>query len=172
VSNNDIPGDYIAGLVDGEGCFHFSASNGYKNRGRGDEYYPTWRYSFVIRMEGKEEPILYEVQKVVRCGKVNKYPNSNGNRKPSVAFSVENLSDLHDKVIPFFKKYLLRASKRHNFEVWSEAITKLYIIRNRPRSNVGNKVNISNKERHELMVISEQLTSIQANRPGRKKIDR
>lgn len=70
-----LPGDYIAGFTDGEGCFY------------------------------------------LRCGKI-----SFTRIHDTARYNVQNIKDIVEKVIPFFKKYPLRAKKRQDFELWEESL--------------------------------------------------
>lgn len=51
------------------------------------------------------------------CGKVNE-PNKRG----IVRYSVTNIKDLLDKIVPFFQNYPLHAKKQFDFQLWKEAV--------------------------------------------------
>ena len=103
-------GNYIAGLVEGEGCFSIAI---YKNKKYKIKYhvYP----SFTIQMHIRELPLLKKVQNVLQCGRI--YYNERDN---TVNYKIYKQSDLLNKVIPFFNKYQFHGCKKHSFEIFKE----------------------------------------------------
>ena len=112
-----MPGDYIAGFVDGEGCFALKFRRDIKRGRINKPAYFYWDIEFAILLKSDDKDVLYKIQDVLGCGKVG-----NIDKRGLVRYSVNNISDLSDKIVPFFQKYPLRAKKRHDFELWREAV--------------------------------------------------
>ncbi len=53
-----LPGDYIAGLVDGEGCFSLRLHKDVKSNRPGKPTYYHWKLEFCIFMRIDDKPIL------------------------------------------------------------------------------------------------------------------
>lgn len=113
----------LAGLVVGEGCFYAESTTGSK-------YRSGWRIrpAFCIEMRADEREVLDGVVDVLGCGKVYNldfgryrgYESKGWN--PHIKYRVGNLSDLHRKVIPFFRKHHLFGRKRKAFELLTEIV--------------------------------------------------
>ncbi|MBM3257230.1 MAG: hypothetical protein FJY98_02785 [Candidatus Liptonbacteria bacterium] len=74
---------------------------------------------------------LQKIRNTIGCGKVWA-PNKTG----SVRYSVQDMNDLQQVIIPFFEKYQLHAQKRLDFDLWKEAV---YLL----NKNKGRKTNIN-----------------------------
>lgn len=113
----------LAGLVVGEGCFYAESAEDPK-------YRSGWRVrpSFCIEMRADERGVLEEVKQHLGCGKVydldfgryRGYESKGWN--PHVKFRVGNLNDLHNKVVPFFRKYQLFGRKQKAFELLAQIV--------------------------------------------------
>lgn len=126
-----LPGDYIAGFVDGEGCFALNFRRDVRRERKGTPVYFYWDVEFAIFLRADDRPILEKIQQTLLCGRIG-----NPTKTGAVRFSVYHMDDLVEKVIPFFERYPLRAKKFHDFELWKEAVHLLY-------KNRGAKTNIS-----------------------------
>lgn len=101
---------YIVGFVDGEGCFSITIN---KN---GDRL-PEVRLIFEIELREDDEPILREIQKVLKCGNIYRLEYERYAKwRPHVKLKVSNFTDISQKIIPFFQRYPLQAKKRLEFE--------------------------------------------------------
>lgn len=106
---------YIAGFVDGEGCFSITFN---KNGNR----LPEVRLIFEIELREDDEPILREIRKVLDCGNIYRLEYDRYAKwQPHVKLKVSNFTDISHKIIPFFQKYPLQAKKRLQFEKFCEA---------------------------------------------------
>ena len=99
---------YVAGFVDGEGCFNVSIRP-----------HPTVRYGsrcvighvFQIYQHRDDVELLRQFKEFFDCGHItSKGPNSN-----VMTYAVSGRRDLVEKVIPFFEKYTLLSSKAEDF---------------------------------------------------------
>lgn len=118
MNNKKLPGDYVAGFVDGEGCFALKLrkdTQKNKETGRMREYL-YWNLEFAIVLRPDDAEILELIQNSIRCGKITYTKDGS-----QVRLSVQNSGDILNVVIPFFEKYKLHAKKKIDFELWKEA---------------------------------------------------
>jgi len=114
-----LPGNYVAGFVDGEGCFSLKFRKDIKHNSGNKKIreYFYWGVEFAIVLRTDDLYILELIKNTLNCGRIN-----NSTDKDQVRFSVQNSKDLMEKIIPFFKKYPLRAKKSHDFQLWVRAV--------------------------------------------------
>lgn len=111
-----LPGDYIAGFVDGEGCFSLNLRRDrHLDRKIYREYF-YWKPAFSIVLDKSDRAILEKIKDTLGCGKI-------WESGPGAQFHVQNINDLSEKVIPFFDHYTLRAKKLEDYQAWREAIS-------------------------------------------------
>lgn len=118
-----IPGDYVAGFVDGEGCFALTFRKDKqkdKPTGKIREYF-YWKAQFAIVLRPDDAAILDSIKTTLGCGLI-----TTKKKGDQVRLSVQDVRDLHNKIIPFFTRYTLRAKKLRDFILWSEAVVILY----------------------------------------------
>lgn len=126
----DLSGDYIAGFVDGEGCFVLKFRRDIRYERKSKPIYFYWDAEFVIVLRADDKGILEQIQKTLGCGRIS------FDKRGSVRFSVSNLDDLKGKIIPFFEKHHLHTKKRFDFLLWKKSVGLLY-------KNRGLRTNIS-----------------------------
>lgn len=114
-----LPHDYIAGLVDGEGCFSFRPYNEVKRHRKGAPVYFRWQAEFVIGLRADDWQLLELVRDSIGCGTVT------GSRG-AVRYSVQGINKLRNIIVPLFIKHPLHGKKQKDFELWSRAIEILY----------------------------------------------
>ena len=112
-----LPGNYIAGFVDGEGCFALKFRRDVRHDRKNKPVYFYWDIEFAIMLKSNDAEILEKIKNTLECGIVG-----NVNKRGTIRYAVNDLDDLSDKIVPFFQKYPLMAKKRHDFELWKEAI--------------------------------------------------
>lgn len=116
MDNNILPGDYIAGFVDGEGCFALKFRRDVKKNRIGQPAYFSWDVEFAVVLRSDDLEILKQIQKTLGCGKIYICGRS------QARYCVDSVFDLFGKIVPFFEKYPLRAKKKKDFELWREAV--------------------------------------------------
>jgi hypothetical protein len=123
-------GNYVSGLVDGEGCFCLRVLQR-KNKSLSLSSF------LAISMRDDDRKVIEMIRAYLGCGVV-----MTAHRKPpqkdSAVFQVSDAVDLVEKVIPHFEKHPLYAKKAKDFEIWKEGAKIIYQIRltNRTRSAV------------------------------------
>lgn len=107
---------YVCGFVDGEGCFCVSIS---RKRFR----IPEIKLRFEIELREDDEPVLREIRDSFGCGSIYYLDYERYKKwRPHVKLVISKLSDLQEKVIPFFEKYPLRAKKKKQFELFRKVV--------------------------------------------------
>jgi hypothetical protein len=110
--------DYIAGFVDGEGCFCVSIYP-----------HPTVRYgaryqiapSFQVYQDRANVEILEKLKRHFGCGSItSKGPNSN-----VMTFSIYSRRMLQTVVVPFFDEYPLVSAKHDDFLKFREVVLSM-----------------------------------------------
>lgn len=126
-----LPGDYIAGFVDGEGCFALKFRRDARKERKNQKVYFYWDVEFAINLKFDDRDILERIKNTLECGIVHDM-----NTRNLVRYSVQTTEDLHTKIVPFFEKYPLHAKKLHDFNLWKEAVK---IFKNNQRVTVNRK---------------------------------
>jgi len=108
---------YLAGFVDGEGCFTISIRK-----------HPTktrfgWTIDpfFQVYQHKDNSRILFLFKEIFGCGYVSK----KGGNPSCFVYCVDRISDLVLVVIPFFEKHPLVGEKYKNFLLFREVVLKL-----------------------------------------------
>lgn len=112
-----LPGDYIAGFVDGEGCFALKFRRDIRHERKNKPVYFYWDVEFAIELRSDDKELLEKIQATLGCGKISV------SRRGTARYSVERIDDLITTIVPFFSKYKLRGKKQPDFELWKEAVT-------------------------------------------------
>ena len=106
-------GNYIAGLIDGEGCFAINKHTQHKHLAA--MYYPR----FTIHLRADDTPILLQIQKFLSVGKI--YFHNNIERNPMVSYQIDNVKDLM-KLIEVLDVCPLRAKKAREYAIWRTCV--------------------------------------------------
>lgn len=145
MKNKKLPGDYIAGFVDGEGCFALKFRRDVRYDRPGKPTYFYWDIEFAVMLRKDDVEILKEIQETLGCGRI-----SITRRTQAARYAVNNLDDLGKKVIPFFNRYKLRAKKQYDFKLWEGAFE---ILKRNERKTVGEADTKKLKEIHNKMMV-------------------
>jgi len=111
-----LPGEYIAGFVDGEGCFALKFIRSVRHDRKNKPVYFYWDIEFIISLKDDDAEIIESIKHTLGCGRIS-YA-----KKGIVRYSVNDINELSALIIPFFQKNRLYAKKRHDFELWKEAV--------------------------------------------------
>jgi hypothetical protein len=147
-----LSGDYIAGLVDGEGCFalNFRRDRSSKRKGKPEYFYRKVQIAIVLRADDK--PLLEKVRDALGCGSIYLSPPRKRQPSPEVRYQVADLKDLKEKIVPFFLNNPLRSKKHEDFVLWAEAVDILY-------RNKGTPVKKGELEFQRLLEIAKEMKS-------------
>ena len=111
--------NYIAGFVDGEGSFHVAIQMNPSTKLK-------WQIvpEFHVSQHAASRNVLDLMCHAFDCGYVK--PNHRLNSKDETfVFVVRSRLDLANKVIPFFREYSLRTSKKDDFEIFSKIVSRM-----------------------------------------------
>jgi hypothetical protein len=106
-------GNYIAGLIDGEGYFGLHQHTQHKHLR--PMYYPR----FTIHLRSDDMPILLQIQEFLGVGKI--YLHNNVDRNPMVAYQIDNIKDLM-QLINVLDVCPLRAKKKVEYDIWRACV--------------------------------------------------
>jgi hypothetical protein len=102
---------WIAGFVDGEGCFSVPIFRSHTAKLR-------WQVQpqFVVAQAASSRDVLEGLVSVFGCGKVYVNQRHDDHREQLALYSVKRFADLRDVIVPFFLEHQLRTSKRESFD--------------------------------------------------------
>ncbi len=160
-----LPGDYIAGFVDGEGCFSLSFIMTVRHDRKGKPIYFNWNIEFAIVLRGDDRDILEQIKLTLDCGSLSR------DKRGTVRYSVHDMGDLHNKIVPFFEAYILHAKKSQDFNLWKEAVSIFYdTMRRRLGMTDGRKrTHKTPWEKKDLTRLIEIHESMKIYKSGRKE---
>jgi hypothetical protein len=99
-----LEAQWIAGFVDGEGCFHVGI-NAHAEMTAGHQVLP----EFTVVQHRRDVQILHALKAYFGCGVVRK---NHGDR---MAYRVRGLEHLQRRIVPFFEKHALKTKKHVDF---------------------------------------------------------
>jgi hypothetical protein len=109
--------NWISGFTDGEGCFVISVIKNLTTR-FGKQIFP----EFVITQGAKSLSALEKIKDFFGCGSIvlnKRYDNHN---EHLYRYCVRSISELEEKIIPFFDRFSLRTYKRNDFVLFKKII--------------------------------------------------
>ncbi len=109
---------YVAGFVDGEGSFHVAVQVNPSTRLK-------WQVipEFHVSQNDGNQHVLELIREVLGCGYLK--PNHRNSRDRTQVLVVRDRTDLATKVVPFFRQYGLRTTKRADFERFAQIVEKM-----------------------------------------------
>jgi hypothetical protein len=102
---------WIAGFVDGEGCFSCPIFRNHKTTLRW-QVQPT----FAVVQSASSRDVLEDLARFFGCGRVYVNRRHDNHREDLSQYRVVRLADLRDVIVPFFQENTLRTSKDENFD--------------------------------------------------------
>lgn len=118
--NSTLHPMWIVGFVDGEGCFRASII---KN--------PKLHFQFQIQLEfvvvqhERDITLLHDIKSFFDCGDLSKAKRILDYKNKTARYRVLKLSDLQDKIIPFFEQHSLKTKKQVKFLCFKELASLL-----------------------------------------------
>ena len=155
MSNTSVSQDvcwYLSGYADGEGSFCISFSPRNKLRTKIEI-----RPSFSVSQNSDRSEVLKLFQQVLDCGTIR--PDRSDK---TLKYEVRSLSDLIERVIPFFERYLLKSSKKHDFVLFSQ-VCNILKKRNLNKTDLediiqlATRMNISGKRKYDKQKLLSML---------------
>lgn len=115
---------WIAGFVDGEGCFHVGLATNARSA-FGTQILP----EFVVVQHRRDIDVLYALKTYFGCGVVRV------NRGDVYAYRVRALQHLHAHIVPFFERYPLHTQKRLDFVHFARVVRAMKAQAHRERAS-------------------------------------
>lgn len=110
-SDISLSPDWIAGFVDGEGCFHVGI-NKHNEVKFGYQVLP----ELTVVQHKRDIRLLYKIRSFMKCGVVR---SNHGDR---FCWRVRNLKNLVEIILPFFENHPLRSLKRIEFLKFAKVV--------------------------------------------------
>jgi hypothetical protein len=126
---------WIAGFVDGEGCFSCPIFRNRKTALRW-QVQPT----FVVVQSASSRDVLEDLASFFGCGKVYVNRRHDNHREDISRYCVARFADLRDVIVPFFQEHQLRTSKKDNFDKFR---TVLRLMEERKHLTVSGLIEIA-----------------------------
>jgi hypothetical protein len=111
---------WLAGLIDGEGCFQIKARN--------RPYGVTYACHFSLRLRDDDEEIVREIAARTGLGRVHWRSRNGLGGNDTVVWEVERRADVRALVM-ILDEHPLRSRKRRDFEVWREGVAEWATLR-------------------------------------------
>lgn len=104
-------GHWIAGFIDGEGCFrvHRSKSGGY------------YACSFTLKVRQDDSAIIEQIISRTNIGYMKADICRSGASRPCVVWTVHSKADCQ-KLVKLLTRFPLRAKKKKDYAIWKKAV--------------------------------------------------
>jgi hypothetical protein len=150
---------WVSGFVDGEGCFSVGfvrQSDRAGRRGYTAGYQVSHR--FVVTQGARSRRCLEELHEFFGVGRLTVNRRHDNHKEHLCQYVVSKRSELMETVIPFFREYPLRTSKRFDFEQFAACMEVVSSGRHTTRDGLIEIARITEtmnhqKPRHELIRI-------------------
>ena len=109
-----LDAQWIAGFVDGEGCFHVGI-NPHKEMTAGFQVLP----EFTVVQHQRDVQVLHALKSYFGCGVVRV---NHGDR---MAYRVRGIKDLSERIVPFFTEHPLKTKKNVDFIKFRHVLQKI-----------------------------------------------
>lgn len=111
----ELDPSWIAGFVDGEGCFCISIHRNprYAKRSFGWQLHPC----FQVYQHERHRAVLEGLQATLACGRIR----PKGPRSSVLTYAVDALRDIRGSVIPFFERHAL-VVKQRDFRIFVDIV--------------------------------------------------
>jgi len=106
-------GHYLAGLIDGEGCFMVNKQTQHKHLST--FYYPR----FALHLRADEMPLLLQIQEFLGVGNV--YLNEKTHKHPMAMFQIDSCKDCL-ALVKVLDVCQLRAKKAREYAIWRTCV--------------------------------------------------
>ncbi len=117
---DDVFGNWLAGLVDGEGCFQI------EKRGRNNAS-ANYKCRFHLVLRDDDKAIIEEICNILEVGTICISPArpSNGrNNRAVTRFYIGAINEC-TQMVKLFEKYPLRTKKKRDFTIWKQVVEEL-----------------------------------------------
>ncbi len=109
----------ITNLVNNDGCFDLQFRKDIRRERTNSPTYYRWKAQFVVTVPKENVKVLERVKKIIGCGSVSI-------TRGQARFSVQNVNDISEVIVPFFRKNKLIDKKKKDFALWQKAVDIIY----------------------------------------------
>ena len=110
----------ITKIVNEAGCFDLQFRRDVKHNRPNKPVYYGWKAQFVVMGKYDDENLLRGIQNSLNCGRLH-FVGEN-----KIRYSVQDIDNLYNKVVLFFKENHLSGKKKQDFDSWAKAIEVLF----------------------------------------------
>jgi len=115
----------ILELVNNSGCFDLQFRKDTRHKRTNSPAYYRWVAQFVITAPPEDFKTLKKACGTLGCGNVY-------NTESQARFCVQNINDIYEAVVPYFKKNTLAEKKKKDFDLWQKAVGIIYNNKGKP----------------------------------------
>lgn len=109
----------IQELASDNACFDLQFRKDSRKERLNSPTYYRWKVQFIMTGPKEDKKVMEKIKKELGCGNVNVVKNQ-------ARFSVQNISEISETIVPFFKKHRLSGNKQKDFELWQRAVSVIY----------------------------------------------
>ncbi len=106
----------VKNVINSDGCFDLQFRQDVKRNRLNSPIYHRWKAQFVII---NSPDILEKVKSIFGCGNIHLI-------KSKARYSVQNIGELKDAVIPYFNSNKLVGNKKKDFDLWAEGVEIIF----------------------------------------------
>ena len=128
---------WVVGFVDGEGCFSIGFVRQPSRPGRvgyATGYQVVHR--FVVVQGERSRACLEELQRFFGVGRIFLNRRRDNHREHLLQYHVNRRADLVERIIPFFQRFPLKTSKRHDFDTFARCLSVIQTRRHLTRDGL------------------------------------
>ncbi len=159
-NNKTLSEKEIVEFVSQEGCFDLQFRRDVKHKRTQKPIYYYWKAQFVLTGSYEEETFLRAVQTILDCGRLH------FTKKNTIRYSVQDIDSLHNKVIVFFDRHSLQGKKKHDFQLWQQAIQIMFSHKGKPFKNW------SKQDFQSLIDIQKSMQPFKTKKPSAKWLNK
>lgn len=102
-------------LLNNDSCFDLQFRKDTRRKRTNSPTYYRWKIQFIVTTPKDNSKILGKFKKIIGCGNISITKNQ-------ARFSVQDINDIANIVVPFFRKNQLLGNKKNNFALWQKAV--------------------------------------------------
>jgi hypothetical protein len=140
---------WVVGFVDGEGCFSIGFVRQPSRPGRVG-YTTGYQvvHRFVVVQGERSRACLEELQRFFGVGRIFLNRRRDNHREHLLQYHVNKRVDLTEQIIPFFRRYPLKTSKRHDFETFARCLEVIQARRHLTRDGLAEIAELAETMNH------------------------
>jgi hypothetical protein len=122
----------IVSLVNNDGCFDLQFRKDTRHERTNSPTYYRWKMQFIVTGPKEKEKLFNNLKNIMGCGNIHIIGQQ-------ARFSVQNINEINDIVVPYFRKNKLADKKKKDFELWAKGVEIIH--KNKGKTLAGWKRN-------------------------------